>query len=361
MLYMNFSLNKLFRWLLFPISIIYGVVVRFRHFLYDANFIKTTSFELPIICVGNLSVGGTGKSPMVLYLANLFAKQNVQLAIVSRGYKRKTKGIVWASTNSTAADIGDEPLMFYKQVQQHASVVVSEKRVEGVQDVLSKNKNVQSIILDDAMQHRKLNASYTLLLTQYDNLFTNDYMIPTGTLRDIQQRSSAASVIVVTKCPNNLSVLQKTEILAQMPTSSIVFFTSVHYGVFYSLFSNETSTTKPNTNVLLVTGIANPVDIQKYVRSQFNNVVSQSYSDHYTFTNNDISKWIAIFNNFTSQNSIIVTTQKDAMRMLPFKNELQHLPIFVLPISVQFLFEAQPAFDKLILQHVQSFQKFTNK
>ena len=186
------------RFLLFPFAILYGLVVRLRHFLYDRGWLQSKQYPFPTLCVGNLAVGGTGKTPMVEYLVRLLGEE--QVAILSRGYRRKTKGFVLADTSATALTLGDEPFQYHRKFSK-ATVAVCENRQEGIEQLL-KRPNFQVILLDDAFQHRKVQAGLNLLLTSYSQLYTNDFLLPVGSLRDIRSRAGKAQIILVTKCPN---------------------------------------------------------------------------------------------------------------------------------------------------------------
>lgn len=224
---MNFNsiFLKSFRVLLLPFAIIYGVIIFIRNYLYDTKKMASATFNFPIICVGNLAVGGTGKSPMVEYLIKLLQNQ-FKVATLSRGYKRKTKGYVLANENSTALEIGDEPMQFHKKFPEVA-VAVGEERIVALPQLFQDKPETQVVILDDAFQHRSINPGFNILLTDYANRFTHDFFLPTGDLRDERRSYKRANIIVVTKCPPNLEEAKKTKILYEMhpmPGQQVFFY-----------------------------------------------------------------------------------------------------------------------------------------
>src|SRR5687768_15621527 len=228
-----------FRYLLFPISIIYGIVIWIRNKLYDKNFWKPVSFNFPLICVGNLATGGTGKTPMVEYLIRLL-RDHYKIATLSRGYKRKTRGYALADENSTALSIGDEPMQFHKKFPE-IPVSVAEERIEGIPQLLHDRPETEVIILDDAFQHRKVKAGLNILLTEYKNLYTRDFLLPAGDLRDMKSSRKRADIIIVTKCVSHLAESEKEKIIDEIDPMEHqqVFFTKIEYGSPYHLFSKE--------------------------------------------------------------------------------------------------------------------------
>ena len=198
------------RKIVFPISIIYGIVTNIRNRMFDTGLLKSTRFELPVIAVGNLNVGGTGKTPQIEYLIRLLKASN-KIAVLSRGYKRKTSGFVLADETSDAKQIGDEPFQYYQKFKD-IKVAVDEKRVHGIEQLLTTNNPPEIVLLDDAYQHRKVNAGFYILLTSYEKLYANDYLLPTGNLRESKSGAKRAQVVIVTKCPENLSEQEQQKI-----------------------------------------------------------------------------------------------------------------------------------------------------
>ncbi|MEO6136920.1 MAG: tetraacyldisaccharide 4'-kinase, partial [Ginsengibacter sp.] len=249
---------KSFRYILLPLSIVYGGVIWVRNKLFDKKILRSASFNFPIICVGNLAVGGTGKTPMIEYLVRLL-KDEYKVATLSRGYKRKTKGFAIADINTSALDIGDEPMQIHEKFPD-ISVAVAEERVEGIPQLLQAEPQTQVILLDDAFQHREVNAGMNILLTDYNNLYTRDFLLPAGDLRDGKGSSERADIIIVTKCKPYLNEDEKQKLIKEINplTHQKVFFTKIEYSIPYHLFSKEEKLMEQDSSVLLVCGIANP-------------------------------------------------------------------------------------------------------
>lgn len=343
----NFYLVKSFRILLFPFAFIYGFIVIVRNLLFDKNVLRSTSFNFPVINVGNLAVGGTGKSPMVEYLLTLL-KDKYKLATLSRGYKRKTKGYALAQQNTTALEIGDEPMQFHAKFPE-VSVAVGEERIVAIPQILHDRPDTEVIILDDAFQHRSIRAGYNILLTDYSNLFTRDLFLPMGDLRDQRRSYKRADSIVVTKCPATLSDEERRKIEKEIKPLSHqqVFFTTIEYGVPYHITTKHSKSITENDEVLLVCGIANPKPLEQYVVQQAKTYYEQSYSDHHIFSIDDLREIRKRFEELQAP-AMIITTEKDAMRLIKFRNELIDMPMFVLPVRHRFLFDGGIRFDELV-------------
>jgi len=355
---MNFSTFFLrsFRLLLFPMALLYGLILKVRNYLYDRDVLKSTSFNIPIINVGNLSVGGTGKSPMVDYLVSLL-KNTFQVATLSRGYKRRTKGYILAGENSSAVEIGDEPMQFYLRHHEIA-VAVGEERIEAVPQLLYDRPATEIIILDDAFQHRAITPGYNILLTDYNNLYTRDFYLPTGDLRDNISSASRAELIIVTKCPHDLSAEMAKQLEAEispLPRQHL-FFSAITYGLLYHIVSLTPRTFSKNTEVLLVCGIANPEPLTTYLNEQTSSYDAMYFKDHHIFSIDDLRDIRNRFENIQVSDKIIVTTEKDAVRLVKFRQELKDLPFFVLPISIGFLFEGKDRFNDLIINFIRDFR-----
>ncbi len=351
----NFYLLKSFRILLFPFSLLYGFIVIIRNYLFDKNIIKSVSFNLPIIAVGNLSVGGTGKSPMVEYLLTLL-KDKYQLATLSRGYKRKTKGYVLAHAETTAFEIGDEPMQFHQKFPDVA-VAVGEERILAIPQLLQDKPQINVIILDDAFQHRSIKAGLHILLTQYHDLFTRDFFLPAGNLRDQKSSYKRADIIVVTKCPFNLSDKEKTGIkkeINSLPHQKI-FFTTIEYGSPYHIVTAAEKPVTTDDEVLLVCGIANPAPLKNYLAATAKVYTELSFADHHAFTIDDIKEIRKKFNDVAAAEKMIITTEKDAVRLIRFKTELMKMPVFVLPVQHKFLFDEGIQFDYIVNTFIKKF------
>lgn len=351
----NFFL-KSFRVLLLPFAIVYGLIVSIRNWLYNKNYFKSAHFNFPLICVGNLAVGGTGKSPMVEYLVHLL-KPHFKTATLSRGYKRKTKGYALAGTNTTALEIGDEPMQFHIKFPDVA-VAVGEERIEAIPQLLHDRPNLQVIVLDDALQHRTVNAGLNILLTEYSNIYTQDFFLPTGDLRDEKRSAARVDIIVVTKCPIDITQDKKYKILRSIKPLSHqrVFFTTIEYGTPYHIYNNSDEwVLTPNEEVLLVCGIANPKPLKEYLLNTVHTYFQKDYSDHHIFNIDDLNEIKQIFEKIKTNRKLILTTEKDAVRLIKFSDELKDIPLYVLPVKHKFLFDDTDVFNNRIIDFVKNF------
>jgi tetraacyldisaccharide 4'-kinase len=318
------------RFLLLPFAILYGLGVRLRHFLYDRGWLSSKRYHFPIVCVGNLAVGGTGKTPMVEYLVRLLGQE--QVAILSRGYRRKTRGFVLADDSATAMTLGDEPYQYHRKFPR-ATVAVCESRQEGIERLLE-NPHFKYIILDDAFQHRKVQAETNLLLTSYDKLYTQDFLLPVGSLRDIRSRAHKAQIIIVTKCPE-LTQTEQEKIIQQLKPlpSQKVYFTTIAYSD--RVYSHEDSQALKDfiaTPFTLVTGIANPTPLVDFLEKQGASFEHLAYSDHHHFSNRELE--------LLRQKGRILTTEKDYVRL-----EGALSTLYYLPIETQFLNDQRLIFN----------------
>lgn len=305
------------RFLLLPFAILYGLGVRLRHFLYDRGWLSSKRYPFPILCVGNLAVGGTGKTPMVEYLVRLLGQE--QVAILSRGYRRKTRGFILADDSATAMTLGDEPYQYHRKFPR-ATVAVCESRQEGIERLLE-NPHFKYIILDDAFQHRKVQAGTNLLLTSYDKLYTQDFLLPVGSLRDIRSRARKAQIIIVTKCPE-LTQTEQEKIIQQLKPlpSQKVYFTTIAYSD--RVYSHEDSQALKDfiaTPFTLVTGIANPTPLVDFLEKQGASFEHLAYSDHHHFSNRELE--------LLRQKGRILSTEKDYVRLEGALSTLYYLPI----------------------------------
>lgn len=355
---MNFNniFLRSFRILLFPFSLVYGAIVIIRNYLFDKGFFKSTGFNIPIIGVGNLSVGGTGKSPMVEYLIGLL-KDRYAVATLSRGYKRRTTGYLLATAQTTAIEIGDEPMQFHIKHPEIA-VAVGEQRIEAVPQLLFDRPEINTIILDDAFQHRSIIAGLNILLTEFSNLYSNDFFLPTGDLRDQKESAKRADIIVVTKCKAGMHESEQTKVrnILQPLKHQHLFFTSIRYGLPYHIIDRSNRQLTRDTEVLLVCGIANPEPLKKYLQDETKSYDAMYYDDHHIFRIDDLKEIRKRFQSISHEEKIIVTTEKDAVRLIKFKEELRELPLYVLPITVSFLFNGTTAFNDLIVNFIESYK-----
>lgn len=346
---------KSFRILFLPFSIIYWLIIWLRNFCYDKNIFRSSSFGLPVICVGNLSIGGTGKSPMVEFLVGVL-RSRFKIATLSRGYKRKTSGYALANETTSSLDIGDEPMLFHMKFPD-VPVAVGEERIEAIPQLLHDKPGTQAIILDDAFQHRAIRAGLNILLTDCTNLFTRDFYLPAGDLRDIKSSYKRAHVIVVTKCRFDMDAEEAEKIrkeIRPLPHQQL-FFASIQYGNPYHITNGSPFELNLKTEVLLVTGIANPQSLKKLLEEKSHTYYMMSFSDHYIFRIDDLKDIKKRFERIEASKKIILTTEKDAMRLMKFKNELADLPIYVIPIRHHFLFGEESAFIETAVTFIDQF------
>jgi len=327
------------RILLLPFAILYKLTTDFRNHLYNIGNKKSIEFDRYIISVGNLTVGGTGKTPFVeLLLRNL--KDDYRLAVVSRGYKRKTRGFILADENDDAQSIGDEPFQYYCKFKGDIAVAVGEERAMAIPELLFQNENLEVIILDDAFQHRAVKPSLNILLNDYNRPFYKDYLMPAGLLRESRQNASRADLIVVTKCPDSLSQKEMEEIKSQIieyaKKNAPIFYTGVKYLKPRRLYGDI----EFSENVFVFSGIANAEPMLNYIKEHYNLLGYKKYPDHYSFSDEDLKDIAGQFDGFPDEKKCIVTTEKDMVRLISMKEEagfLRDYPVFYLPIELYFL------------------------
>jgi len=328
------------RKLLFPFALLYGLITSVRNVLYDIGVLKAYSFDVPVIAVGNLSVGGTGKTPQIEYLIRLLSPQ-YKVATLSRGYKRQSKGFVLADSSATAGTLGDEPFQYFKKFPQ-IQVAVDADRRNGINNLLALPVRPEVILLDDAYQHRKVKAGFYILLTTYDDLFCDDFMLPVGNLREGRRGAKRADMIIVTKCPPTISQLAQRTIKNKIRLKIPVFFSCIAYdntiyNGTHSMSVAESKTKQP----LLLAGIAKPKPFFSFMDATKENVMV--FPDHHHFTDTDISNIKT-----KAANRIIITTEKDFVRL---PADVLKEQLYYLPIRSQ-LIANQDAFDQTILNYV---------
>ena len=314
---------QVLRKILFPFSLLYALAVYLRNFLFDIGFLKSKTFETPTVCVGNLSVGGTGKTPMIEFLVDNL-KAELKIAVLSRGYRRKSEGFILADADSSVEEIGDEPYQIYSKFKDIA-VAVDANRQNGITS-LQKMVDPDLILLDDAYQHRKVKCTSYILLTAFGHLYSKDWYLPTGNLRDAKSQANRASIIVVTKCPKNLKIEARKKIINQLhpQTPQRVLFSYLDYhdevfGLDKSLSLNDLKT----KNITLVTGIANPAPLVEFLKNHGISFKHLKFKDHHFFSENELKS--------LKQKDLILTTEKDYVRL---KNQLQNL--YYLPVRHRF-------------------------
>lgn len=337
-----FRKMNLLRKILFPFAVLYGFITSIRNFLFDKGFLKSYSFDLPIIAVGNLSVGGTGKTPQIECLIRLLSDQ-YRVATLSRGYKRKSEGFVLANENSDALELGDEPFQFYQKFR-NIQVAVDANRKNGIEQLLSGSIKPDVILLDDAFQHRKVKAGLYILLTSYGDLYSNDFILPTGNLRESRNGVQRANIVVVTKCPPNLSLEGQKTIKKELnlsPNQSL-FFTFIEYDeVVYSDEKTLKAEEVKAMDKLLLAGIAKPESFFAHLKQQ--NDECLTYPDHHHFSESELEEIKKKANG-----RIIITTEKDYVRL---KGSILSSQLYYLPIKSSFLSDGDN-FDKNILNYV---------
>ena len=340
-----FRIMNLLRKILFPFALLYGCITAIRNFFFDKGILKSTSFEIPVIAVGNLSVGGTGKTPQIEYLIRLLSS-SYKVATLSRGYKRKSEGFVLADVSANAETIGDEPLQYYKKFPQ-IRVAVDANRTHGIQKLLAQMNPPEIILLDDAYQHRNVKADLYILLTAYNDLYCDDFMLPMGTLRESRRGANRAKIVIVTKCPPTLSLEEKNKIKSklQLKINQQLFFTFIHYEetVFSATEKIPVSEIQQLDKVLLA-GIAKPEPFFKYLKKEHDTLMK--FPDHHHFSDNEIAEIKA-----KATDKLIITTEKDYVRIV---DQFPKEQLFYLQIQSSFL-DNRTEFDDTILQFVKDF------
>lgn len=349
---------------LWPFTFLYGIGVLIRNQLFDWGIKKGKCYPVPIICIGNLAVGGTGKTPHVEYLIQLL-KGKYRVAVISRGYKRSSRGFLLATRKHTYREIGDEPYQIFHKYPD-ILMAVDGNRCRAIEKLLAlpENKKPQVILLDDAFQHRYVKPSFSILLTDYNRMFYNDHLLPVGRLREPISGRERADAVVVTKTPQDLKPIEYriVETNMQLQAHQQVFFSYVGYGQISSLQSPSRKlpfVPTPDDAVLAVSGIANPAPFLSEVRKWKWHVEEAVFSDHYDFKEADIRNIMHAFQRLKGQNKVILTTEKDAARFLHnrYVTDEQKKWIYILPISISFPEGEKDSFDNMILKHIQTFQQ----
>ena len=313
---------NLLRKFLFPFALLYGVIVWFRNKFFDAGILKGTSYKFPVICVGNISAGGTGKSPMIEYLLRKLNYEN--LAVLSRGYKRTTDGFLLLKGNEEAIETGDEPLQFKNKFTE-VMVAVDADRRNGIAEL--RKQHAEIVLLDDAFQHRKVKAGFNILLTAYGDLYANDFLLPTGNLRETYSGADRAQVIIVTKCPTNITLKEREHIRFKLQIKQYqdLYFATIKYAEEISDGKNEYSLSELCDNFTLVTGIAKPAPFIQYLKTKNFDFEHQKFPDHHNFSEAEVES--------LNTKQCILTTEKDFMRL---KDKIR-VPLYYLPIETSFV------------------------
>jgi len=352
--------SSFLRFILAPLSFLYGIVTGIRNFLFDIQLFTSKEFSIPVICVGNISVGGTGKTPHVEYIIELLKNEN-KIALLSRGYKRTTTGFQIATADSTVFDVGDEPRQL-KQKYPEITVAVDGNRKRGILKLLEIEKNLDLIIMDDGFQHRWVKPGYSILLVDFNRMITNDYYLPGGRLRESTSGTKRAQMIVVTKCPDSLKPIERRiaiKDLNPIPGQN-VYFTHFTYGNLMPVFSDSAKEItcaeikKLQPGFLLVTGIAYPRMLKKHLLALSESIKEIKYPDHYAFRQHDINEICNQFRAMQGNSNFIVTTEKDAMRLQFFPQIPAEVKsrLYYIPVQVKFLDEEEFQFNKQIQAYV---------
>ena len=347
--------------LLYPVSFIYGLITGFRNFLYDAGIIPSVEFSFPIICVGNITVGGTGKTPHTEYVTGLL-RENFKVATLSRGYKRETRDFRIASSAARVIDIGDEPMQIFRNFPD-VLVTVDRNRVHGVKRILQEYPETDVIILDDGFQHRRITPGFSILLSDYDRLIFRDHMLPYGNLRESKGNMRRADLILITKCPENISPIQRRLIVKEINKSPYqnLYFTTFRYKPPVPVFEDCHDGTQTDFSecagcvIVLITGIANPQPLKDYLQNSYSEIIHLTFPDHHSFNEKDLLGFSSAYNNLQSAKRYLFTTEKDAVRLREFTNIAQSIrsAFFYIPIGIHFLNEDKDEFDNLIINYVR--------
>ena len=332
--------------MLFPFAVLYDGITRFRNFLYDRNILKSVQFEANVVVIGNLAVGGTGKTPMVEYLIRQL-KGQYKMAVLSRGYGRKTKDFRVAHPMDTARTIGDEPMQMYQKFGKECMICVGAERETAIPFILAEQPDTDIILLDDAFQYRIVRPTLSIVLTRYSKLFFEDNLMPYGRLRECRTRIARAHIVVVTDCPVDTPMEKQHEVLekARKYTRAPVFFTKLEYAEPVPVFKDHTI----GNHILLISGVAHPEGLIQQVRSTRNLLSHIRYNDHHNFTRRDFVDIINTYRKYDGMDVSILITEKDAVKWkdLQFLEILSELPVFVQPVEHQFL-SGSDEFLKLI-------------
>lgn len=354
---------NIIRIILFPISLLYGCITHLRNKFFDWGILPSKSFDHPIISIGNLSTGGTGKTPHIEYLTGLL-KKRFKIATLSRGYKRKTRGYQVAGPKSTVNQVGDEPLQIsLKHPEAHVAVCASRKK--GIKRILKDKPSNQAILLDDAFQHRYIKPGLNILLTDYHKIFTKNYMLPTGNLREFRRGAQRADALIVTKTPSVFSPLDKKLILKDLARYNIknIFFSYIKYGNWVPITNYaKTEKLQKAKTIFLITGIANPTPLAEHLKRLCLDLKVFKFADHHQFTVKELDSFVNSFRETYSGSKVIITTEKDSMRLRKeeLSNIIKNLPVYYIPIEVDFHEQDKSGFDKMVLDYMESFYATPN-
>ena len=338
--------------LLYPFSVIYNSITTIRNWLFDYNILVSKSYAIPIICVGNLSVGGSGKTPQIKFLINLLKKE-YKVAVLSRGYGRNSSGLQYIETTTSVSQAGDEPLLI-KQTHPECLVVVEKNRNKGVQSIMNDHPEIDVILLDDGFQHRWIKAGLNILLTPYNNPFSKDHLLPLGKLRENSKGAIRASIIIFSKCPEKMTPIEKKGLESGLHLFAYqnLYFSTIKYNPWKCLTTAEILQEDNRYSITLVSGIAHPLAIVTFLENKGHTISHLNYDDHHNYSSKDIKEILSVYNKDKSTKKLILTTEKDAVKLNAFKDDFGDANIYVLPINIAF--EKQEEFEKQILNYVEN-------
>ena len=352
----------IWKYLMWPIALLWGISAWIRNKMYDTGFLSSAEFEVPVISIGNLSMGGSGKTPHTEYFLYRF-REMMNLAVLSRGYRRRTSGFRIAKTTDTYVTIGDEPRQI-KSKFPNVAVAVGESRALAIPSLISKHPETHAILLDDAYQHRSVKPALNILLTPYSLPFWKDQLFPVGWLREPAKNSDRADLIVVTKCPEDFNSNMEQEILdnIQANNKQVVFFSKIRYGIPYRLLSSANRREiNSQITVLLFSGIANGGELKDYISERAEEVLWLEFDDHNNYEQRDLQTLLEVYNNLEldEDRKMIITTEKDAVRLEPYREFIinENLAIYCLPLRVEFTGSNKGEFDNLVLEYINYYNR----
>ena len=350
----------LIRILLLPVALLYGLAIGFRNLLYRFGVLRSVHFDIPVISIGNLSVGGTGKSPHVEYLIR-WLDQYIEVSLLSRGYGRKTEGYRQVSVIDTALEVGDEPRQI-KRKFPGVPISVSESRALGIPEMIKRNPEIQCVLLDDAYQHLAVRPGLNILLTEFAHPFTRDWLLPSGRLREWRYEYRRADIIVVTKCPPDLSVQQRRDMVAEIDPylRQRIYFSRFRYGTPYEMLRpDQQMPLEPDATALLVSAIANSDYLMQYLSGRLKTIHAMEFEDHHYFSEADMNDIMRRFQALPDSNKFILTTEKDATRLELYRDFLwQHqITVYVLPVEVVFCDDDEAGFQADVRQFLMDFMR----
>ncbi|MEE2700132.1 MAG: tetraacyldisaccharide 4'-kinase [Bacteroidota bacterium] len=339
------------RLLLYPFSFLYAIITNIRNLLFDMGILASKEYDLPIICIGNLSAGGTGKTPLTDYVVSLLS--DYKTAILSRGYGRKTQGFKIVEIGNKAGDVGDEPLLL-KQKHPNALVVVDENRTRAIERIIKNYPEIDLILMDDGFQHRSVIAGLNILLTHYHLPYYKDFLLPMGTLRESIKASERANIIIVSKSPKDLNPTEKKGIIQQLGVfiTQRCYFSNIKYKNWKCFSNNTELLDEERYSITLVSGIANPNPLIKKLEKDGHDIALMQFANHHNYTESDISAILKQYNQDNSAKKLILTTEKDAVKLKTFENDFEDTNLYVIPIETEL--EEKENFDKQILNYVRS-------